>query len=70
MGVAAAARQGGQLAKDGNRDGGAQGGLELGHGGDFLVVKQPENLAGGKVNHVHNVILTPYLAVSSVIITF
>ena len=70
MGIAAAARQSGQLAKHGDCDGGAQGRLELGHGDDFSVVEQAHNLLGRKANNIHNVILTPDSTLSSVIITF
>ena len=70
MGVAALVRQGGQLAKHGDRNGGAQSSLELGHGGDFLVVKKVQNPARREVNCIHNVILTPIYPLSSTIITF
>src|SRR6266487_1738273 len=70
MGIAAAVGQGGQLAKHRDRDAGAQGGLELGHGGDHLVVEEAHNPVGGEVNGIHNVILTPDWPLSSVILTF
>src|ERR1039457_6116178 len=70
MGVAAPVRQGGQLAKHGDRNGGAQSSLELGHGDDFLVVKEVQNLARREMNCIYNVILTPMRPLSSAIITF
>src|SRR5207249_5739241 len=70
MGIAASVRQRGQLAKNGDRDPGAQSGLKLGHGGDFLIPEEVQNLVGEEVNGIHNVILTPLCALSSVIVTF
>ena len=70
MGVAALVRQGRQLAKHGDRNGGAQSSLELGHRGDCLVVKEVQNPARREVNCIHNVILTLIHPLSSAIITF
>ena len=70
MRVAAAVGQGGQFAKHGDIDRAAQSGFELGQRGDFLVLEEREQLCCGKMDGVHNVIITPNDASSSVILTF
>ena len=70
MGVAAAVSQGRQLAQHGEGDGGAQGAFELRHGGDFLVPQERGQSVAGVANNVHNVNMTLFEPMSSVIFTF
>src|SRR5436190_18778484 len=70
MRIAAAVAQGRQLAQDRIGDASAQGVLELRHGGDFLVVQEAHQFLGGIPNDIHNVNITPWWALSSVIFTF
>jgi hypothetical protein len=59
MRVAASIWQDGQLAKDRQVDAGAQGGFELGHGGDLLILKQALEPFDREADDIHNVILPP-----------
>jgi len=70
MGIAAAVAQGRQLAQDRKGDGGAQGAFELGHRGDFLVAQEARQSVGRVANNIHNVNMTPFARLSSVIFTF
>src|SRR2546421_1012743 len=70
VGIATAVAQGGQLAQDGEGDGGAQGPLELRHSSDLLLVEEVDEFVSRVANRIHNVNITPRNPLSSVIFTF
>ena len=70
MGIAAAVSHGCQLAQDGEGDGGAQGAFELQHGGDFLLPQEAHQSVTRVANDIHNVNMTLFRVMSSVIFTF
>ena len=69
MGVAGAIGQGGQFAKDGDGDRWAQRGLEFRQGGHGVELEERLEALGREAVWFHNVSITPWRALSSVILT-